>query len=175
MRTHFLKVKRLCRCPFLQNSNTYNHFLKIQELQALVTIFRTISSQRRNAIAFLQNDHKNMKNLFLVLVTTFLTVSSHGRNAIAFLQNDHKNMTNLFQVLVTTFLTVSSHSRNAIAFLQNDQLFNNHRTLDHQGRGVRSPSFHLKKPRRSPTMSPMSRWKALRSTSRTSERGLTRC
>ncbi len=155
MRIHFRKVKRLCRCPFLQNVNTLNHFLKTQaiknqELQVLVTIFLRISC--RNAIAFLQNDQ-----IFKIQR-----------------RQDLKNMRNHGQVQVTIFLTTSSHnSRNAIAFLQNDQLSNNHQTLDHQGRG--NPSLHLKKPRRSPTMSPMSRWKALRSTSRTSERGLTRC
>ena len=146
MRTHFRKVKRLCRCPFLQNGNTLNHFLKtrtmkIQELQVLVTIFPMISSHSRNAIAFLQNDH-----IFNILR-----------------RQDLKNMRNHGQVQVTIFLTTFSHSRNAIAFLQNDQLSNNHQTLDHQGRG--NLSLHLKKPRRSPTMSPMSRWKALKSTS----------
>ena len=156
MRTHFRKVKRLCRCPFLQNGNNHNHFLKtrtlkIQELQVQVTIFPTTSSHSRNAIAFLQNGH-----IFKIQRS-----------------QDLKNMRKHGQVLVTIFLTTSSHSRNAIAFLQNDQLSNNHQTLDHQGRG--NPSLHLKKPRRSPTRSPMSRWKALRSTSRTSERGLTRC
>ena len=155
MRTHFLKMKRFFRCPFLQNGKN-NHFLKTQalknqELQVRVTIIPMISSHCRNAIAFLQNDQIfNMQR-----------------------SQDLKSTTNNFQVLVTIFLKTSSHSRNAIAFLQNDQLYNNHRTLDHQGRG--NLSLHLKKPRRSPTMSPMSRWKALKSTSRTSERGLTRC
>ena len=156
MRTHFLKVKRLCRCPFLQNVNTLNHFLKTQaiknqELQVQVTIIPTIFSQSRKAIAFLQNDQ----------------IFNLQRS------QDLKSTTNHFQVQVTIFLMTSSHSRNAIAFLQNDQLSNNPRTLDHQRRG--NPSLHLKKPRRSPTMSLMSRWKAPKSTSRTSERGLTRC
>merc|ERR1719239_353870 len=69
------------------------------------------------------------------------------------------------QVLATTILRMCSHC--GMSFLQNNQLFNNHQNPCHLICQERS----LPTPRLSPT----SRWKALKNTSRTSERGLTRC
>ena len=177
----------LCRCPFLQNVKiSNNHFEKtqalkmsIQTLQVPATFFlMTLAHCRFPFLQKLQlfNNHfmktPALKITILELqvpATFFLTTSALKINILE------------LQVLATTILRMCSHC--GMSFLQNNQLFNNHPTPDHlicQERDAgnhcqKTPSLPRKKPRRNPTLSPTSRWKARKSTSRTSERGLTRC
>ena len=153
----------LCRAPFLQNVNFNNHFQKIQALkintlapQALTIIFLMTSFQW--GIAFLQN--VQLFNLHL-----HNSQAPQERSLLA------------LQALATIFLMISI--KWGIAFLQNVQLYNNHQTLSHlicQERELRSHFQDMlglpqRNPRLKPTMSPTSRWKVLRSTRQTSERG----